>query len=97
MNYWEKLAAPAFPNATRLGRVRGIGPYALLSCKNGESRHITLFLDPSDRNRKLWKWDRNKTCGVAGCNEDHRMIDIGNGNELPTDQKTEQVPPTVRA
>ena len=81
VNYWEKRAAPAFPNATRLRRVHGFGPYALLSCKDRESRYVTLFLDQDDRNRQLWKWDRNKTCGVAGCTDDHRMIDIGNADE----------------
>jgi len=86
VTYWQKRAAPYFPNAARLRRVHGQGPFALLSCKNGESRHVTLFLDQTDRNRALWKWDRNGTCGAEGCTEDHRMIDIGNENETATSE-----------
>jgi hypothetical protein len=81
VTYWEKLAAPAFPNATCLGRVHGIGPFALLSCLDGASRWVTLFMERGARNRAIAKWDRNKTCGMANCNDDHRMIDLGLSNE----------------
>jgi hypothetical protein len=97
VNHWEKLAAPAFPNATRLKRVHGIGPFALLSCKDGESRWVTLHLDENDRNRQLWKWDRNRTCGVEGCTEDHRPIDLGNSNAIQTTEPTESVSPGLRS
>lgn len=84
MTYWQKRAAPYVPNATRFNRVSGEGPFALLSCKSGESRFVSLFLDENDRNRKLWRWDTNG-CGCRNCQDDHRMIDIGNSNET---QKT---------
>jgi hypothetical protein len=91
VTYWQKRATPFFPNATRLNRVHGEGPFALLSCKDGESRHARLFLDATDRNRQLWKWDRNKTCGVAGCSDDHRPVDIiGKEDEISESNKAEE-------
>jgi hypothetical protein len=45
-------------------------------------------MDETDRNRQLWKWDRNRNCGVEGCTEDHRSIDIGEADE--TELKTEE-------
>ena len=94
VDFWQKRAAPYFPNATRLSRVHGEGPFALLSCKDGESRHVRLYVDENDRNRALWKWDRNGTCGVAGCTDDHRMIDLGKVDEI---SKTTTEEPTVNA
>ena len=81
MTFWEKRASERMPNAFAAGRVSGVGPYALLSCRDDGSRWVTLFEDMAVRNRAMWKWDRNGTCGVEGCNEDHRMIDIGNSDE----------------
>ena len=81
------------PNAYAAGRVSGVGPFALLSCKDGGSRWVTLFMDEYDRNRAMWKWDRTGTCGVAGCTEDHRMIDIGKADETATGE----IPTEMRA
>lgn len=82
------------PKAFAAGRVSGVGPFALLSCLDGASRHVRLYVDETDRNRQLWKWDRNGTCGVEGCTDDHRMLDIGSSNEtttLTTDEPTVHV------
>jgi hypothetical protein len=66
------------PNAYAAGRVSGVGPYALLSCRAKDGvRFVQLFLDENDRNRAIWKWDRRGTCGTSDCDGDHRMIDIG--------------------
>ena len=54
---------------------------------------MTLFMDEYDRNRAMWKWDRTGTCGVAGCTEDHRMIDIGKADETATGE----IPTEMRA
>ena len=84
VTFWEQRASEKMPKAYAARRVTGVGPFALLSCLDGVSRHVRLYLDETDRNRQLWKWDRNRTCGVAGCTEDHRMLDIGSSNETTT-------------
>lgn len=49
--YWIERAARQCPNAFRLGRLTGEGSFAVLSCKDGESRYVRLFMDRSDANR----------------------------------------------
>ena len=74
--YWISLAARQCPNAARLGRIAGEGPFAVLSCKDGDSRHVRLFLDQSDANRAMWKYDRDG-CGMGrDCQQDHRFLMI---------------------
>lgn len=89
-NYWLERAAAQLPNCVRMGRVVGQGPFVLLSCKDGESRHAYLFLEPAERNRHLWRWDRNHCCGVKGCTDDHRMIELKVGRPCVTEETTNQ-------
>jgi hypothetical protein len=79
--YWIQKWSARCPNAARLGRIAGEGPFALLSCKDGESRHVRLFLDESDRNRALWKMDA-VGCGMgADCTDDHVLLTMEESNE----------------
>lgn len=75
--YWLRVAAVRCPRAVAAGRVSGVGPFALLSCPADDGvRHVQLFKDAMDRNRALWKWDRNDQCGELNCNGDHRILDL---------------------
>lgn len=68
------------PKAAALGRVRGIGPFALLSCKDGGSRYVHLFEDSTSRSLKLWKWDKTG-CG-PNCSGDHILLELKSRNAL---------------
>ena len=94
MTYWEQKAAARCPNAARLNRIRGEGRFALLSCKQGPSRFVYLFLDESDRNRMLWKWDAQGCCG-SDCDGDHVLLTIAEDEDETTKTKTEE--PAVHA
>ena len=75
--YWIARAARQCPNAFRLGRIAGEGDYALLSCCDGESRHVRLYLSAGDRNRAAYYWDKTGHCGLGEkCRFDHVLLKI---------------------
>jgi hypothetical protein len=95
--FWIALAARQCPNAARLGRIAGEGPFAVLSCKDGESRHVRLFLDQSDSNRAMWKMDRDG-CGMGSdCQDDHRLLFIEEKENDTTNTNTTEATATVPA
>jgi len=79
--FWIARAARQCPNAFRLGRITGEGSFAVLSCKDGESRHVRLFLDQNDANRAMWKMDETGRCGAVECSGDHRYLLIEDDDE----------------
>jgi hypothetical protein len=90
--YWIARTARVCPNAARLGRIACEGSYALLSCRDGESRHVRLFMSAGDRNRAVAAWDRIGHCGLGEkCRFDHPTMKIDETeNETPeiTTEKT---------
>ena len=89
--FWIARAARQCPNAARLGRIAGEGSFAVLSCKDGESRHVRLFIDQTDANRAMWKMDRDG-CGMGSdCTQDHRflLIEDEKANDTKNTNKTE--------
>jgi hypothetical protein len=94
--YWIARAARVCLNAARLGRIASEGRYALLSCRDGESRHVRLFLTAGDRNRAAAAWERTGQCGLgAKCVFDHRFEKIDEKENETTEITTEKT--TVHA
>ncbi len=75
--YWIQRWSAKCPNAARLGRIAGEGNYALLSCRDGESRHVRLFMSAGDRNRAVKAWEKLGHCGLGTARRfDHVPIKI---------------------
>ena len=79
-----RLARERCPKAAARGKIRGHGPFALLSCNDGASRHVRLFESANDRARTLSKWESgpNARCGVYPCTGDHVLLTLEIGNPL---------------
>jgi hypothetical protein len=75
--YWIQKWSARCPNAARLGRIAGEGNYALLCCREAESRHVRLFLTAGDRNRAACAWEKIGHCGLGdACRFDHVLLKI---------------------
>jgi hypothetical protein len=80
--YWIQKWSERCPNAFRLGRIAGEGNYALLSCPDGESRHVRCFMSAGDRNRAASTWEKMGHCGLGdACVFDHVLLKIDDGCE----------------
>jgi len=81
-NYWISLAATRCPRAAAAGFVSGVGPYALLSCRNADGlRHVMLFENEYDRMRALQKMDFPGRCAESSCKGDHPTLKLTFENE----------------
>ena len=70
-----------------------------MSCRDGESRHVRLFLSPGERNRAVYAWEKLGHCGLGDkCRFAHVMLKIEDETEnaIPNNQTTEEVPATLR-
>ena len=83
MEAYLQIARERCPKAAARGRIHGQGPFALLSCNDGASRHVRLFESATDRARVLKKWNGadypgapDGRCLVNHCIGDHVLIDL---------------------
>jgi len=61
-----------------------------MSCRDGESRHVRLFMSPGQRNRAAYYWDMTGHCELDDkCRFDHVLIKIE--DETPNTKTTESV------
>jgi hypothetical protein len=90
--FWIARAARQCSNAARLGRIAGEGDYALMSCRDGESRHVRLYMSAGERNRAIAAWDRIGHCGLGDkCRFDHPTIRIENGTTPTTTEQAAEL------
>jgi hypothetical protein len=78
MSYLDQLVRERCPKAFASDRIYGSGPYALLSCLDGVSRHVFLFPTTRKRYAVLNHWEGGKRgrCCAQRCTDDHVLLDF---------------------